>query len=776
LVDVVTNNSRGIIEALQSVPDGQRGIRWSIDATEKGSKTILWGKPTNAEIAAVQGLKDIPETVRDNMVQILTALQSTGEKPIFTGRYVNVFSRNKSARTEGRNYVGSDFQFVSDRTFVPIGIETTTKYYNAAGEALTAGQFADLQKKRPAEAALYTPKDSVNIKVFDIDAFNQNKTIARSEGLRIYDKDGNPTGYVKDIKGRDITAQVFNEIFRDDAELGSLANAWFQHYNEGGPIDPTRVETPGGAITEPSAGLLGNGDEALGERRLTALRALYGLTVRKGRVVVNPTNFTQTTRGLTFPIMNIDPSGLAAIQDTGGRSLITQEGVARGSFNMSPAVWNKVDAANVIKLYGADFAKEYGVNVWSHPNLENTTITELTQPGGTKSYEIKVGGFDVKTSATTKDAAVLDANKQVKVHREELRTRQLADEIFRDEAKRQEKIPGTPEYQKKQIELQRTEREKAVLAEVAKEQATYNAQIQELNRKQAKLEAQMERDAEAQRKKYSEDVAKAEAQNKQAVIELEAERKRITEQLRQDIEQRAKLRETEDAAAIQNALNSDTERLDIAGRVNQALTVDPSGLPVAILNSPLTVTRVIGGKPQVLPKPKLYQQGGPAVNSANGNIAAARMLGSPETSQAVPTVNKFYNNSVNQTIALNKAIGNVWKTELGNQLVAKYEGVDPQGKKIYRYRIYGAGNVELYNTLDVNAAIKSLRINEYRLRNPDAKISPEEKQAEKARSELMRMSSGDSFITRQYINSIEYYRDKEAEKKYPVSDFNKYNQ
>jgi len=777
LVDVVTNNSRGIIEALQSVPEGQRGIRWSVDNTAKGSKTILWGKPTNAEIAAVQGLQDIPETIKNNMVQILTALQSTGDKPIFTGRYVNVFSRNKSTRTEGRSYVGPEFQFVSDRTFVPIGIETTTRYYNADGKVLSAAQFADLQSKRPAEAAAYTPKDGVNIKVFDIDAFNQNKTIARSEGLRIYDKDGNPTGYVKDIKGRDITAQVFNEIFRDDAELGSLANTWFQHYNEGGPIDPTRVETPGGAITEPSAKLLGNGDEVLGERRLTALRAMYGLTVRKGRVVVNPTNFTnQITRGLQFPIMNIDPSGLAAIQDTGGRSLITQEGVTRGSFNMAPASWNKVDAANITKLYGADFAKEYGVKVWSHPNLENTTITELTQPGKTKTYEIKVGGFDVKTSATTYEAAVIDANQQVKVHREELRTRQLADEIFRDEAKRREKIPGTLEYQQKQIELQRTEREKAVLAEVAKEQATYNAQIQELNRKQAKIEAQMERDAEAQRKKYSEDVAKAEAQNKQAVIELENERKRITEQLRQDIEQRSKLRETEDAAAIETALNSDTERLDIAGQVNQALTVDPSGLPVAILNSPLTVTRVIGGKPQVLPKPKLYQQGGPAVNSANGNIAAARMLGSQATAEAVPTVNRFYNNSVQQTIALNKAIGNVWKTELGNQLVAKYEGVDPQGKKIYRYRIYGAGNVELYNTLDVNAAIKSLRINEYRLRNPEAKISPEEKQAEKVQGELMRMSSGDSFITNQYIKSIDYYRDKEAEKKYPVSDFDKYNQ
>jgi hypothetical protein len=474
--------------------------------------------------------------------------------------------------------------------------------------------------------------------------------------------------------------------------------------------------------------------------------------------------------------MNIDPSGLAAIQDTGGRSLITQEGVTRGQFNMAPAAWNKVDAANITKLYGADFAKEYGVKVWSHPSLENTTITELTQPGGGKSYEIKVGGFDVKTSASTYEAAVIDANQQVKVHREELRTRQLADEIFRREAKEREKIPGTLEYQQKQVELQRTEREKQILADIAKEQAEYNKQIQELNRKQAKLEAQMERDAEAQRRKYSEDVARAEAQNKQAIIELEAERKRITEQLRQDIEQRAKLRETEDAAAIQNALNSDAERLDIAGRVNQALTVDPSGLPVAILNSPLTVTRVIGGKPQVLPKPKLYQQGGPAVNSANGNMLAARMLGSPETSQAVPTVNRFYNNSVDQTVALNKAIGTVWKTELGNQLVARYEGVDPQGKKIYRYRIYGAGNVELYNTLDVNAAIKSLRINEYRLRNPDAKISPEEKQVEKVQGELMRMSSGNSYITRQYINSIEYYRDKEAEKKYPISDFDKYNQ
>ncbi|CAB5238157.1 hypothetical protein UFOVP144_6 [uncultured Caudovirales phage] len=773
--DVVSNNSRSIVEALSGVPEGQRGIKWSVDTSAKGSRTILHGKPTDAEIAAVQGAEGVPIEVRNNVVQMLKALQG-GERPVFTGRYVNIFSHNLSGTSEARRFISPDYQYISDRTFVPLGLETTTRYWSADNKNVISAAAWD--KLSPEKKAQYTPRDGVNLKVFNVEAFNNNRNVARSDGLRIYDKEGNFTGqYVKDINGREITAKRFGELFADDAEFHALSNLWMQHYYEGGPIDPTSIETPGGAITEPSAKLLGNGDEALGEARLTALRSVFGLTVRKGRVVVNPTNFTnQSIRGLNFPFENLDPSFLAPIQDTGARSLISQEGVTRGQFNMSPAIWNKVDQPNVFKIYGEDFAKKNEVKIWSHPNMPNTSITEIAQPGGTKSYEIKVNGFDVESTATTYDAAVKEANNQVKIERQELADRQLADAILQREAKAREKIPGTVEYQQKQVELQRTEAEKKVLNDVANEQATYNKQIEELARKQAKLEAQMERDAKSQREKYDKKVAEAQEANKQTILDIENERARITAQLRQDIENRSRLRDQENSAALQSALDSDQPTLDVAKTVNDALRVSPAGLPLAIRNMPLTVTRVIGGKPQVLRSTQVSGQAGPAVQGAEGNAFAARMLGNQATQGAVPMVNKFYDTSTSQLVAVNKAIGTIWKTELGNQLVAKYEGLGADGKKMYRYRLYGINGVELYNTNDVNAAVSQLRINEYRLRNPESKQSPEAKNVEAVRSELIRMGSEKTYIQRQVMGTREYDQYQEAQKKYPVSEFDKYNQ
>jgi len=773
--EVVSNNSKSIIEALSGVPEGQRGIKWSVDTSAKGSKTILHGKPTDAEIAAVQGAEGVPIEVRNNMVQMLTALQGT-ERPVFTGRYVNIFSHNLSGTSEARRFISPDYQYVSDRTFVPLGLETTTRYWSADGKRVkSVAQWEAL--KTQAEKALYTPRDGVNLKVFNVEAFNNNRNIARSEGIRIYDKDSNPVGFVKDINGREITAKRFGELFADDVEFHALANLWMQHYIEGGPIDPTSIEVPGGAIVEPSAKLLGNGDEALGEARLTALRATFGLTVRKGRVVVNPTNFTnQSVRGLNFVFENLDPSFLAPVQDTGAKSLISQEVVTRGQFNMAPAVWNKVDQPNVFKIYGEDFAKKNEVKIWSHPNMPNTSITEIAQPGGVKSYEIKVNGFDVQSTATTYEAAVKEANGQVKIERQELADRQLADAILQREAKAREKIPGTVEYQQKQVELQRTEAEKQVLKDVANEQAVYNKQIEDLARKQAKLEAQMERDAQSQRDKYDKKVAESQQTNAQAVVDIQNERARITAQLRQDIENRSRLTEQENTATLQAALASDQPSLDVAKIVNDALRVSPAGLPLAIRNTPLTVTRVIGGKPQVLRSTQVIGQAGPAVQGAEGNAFAARMLGNQATQGAVPTVNKFYDTSTSQLVAVNKAIGNIYKTELGNQLIAKYEGLGADGKKMYRYRLYGINGVELYNTTDAMAAVTQLRINEYRLRNPESKQSPELKKIEGVRSELVRMGAGETYIQKQVMGTREYEQYERAQKKYPVSEFDKYNQ
>lgn len=803
LHQVTSEHADIIVRALQGVAEADRGFQWSVDSGAKGKPTIMWGKPTGAEIAAVEGLRGkLPDTIVDNLVQVFNSLALAGsERPVFQARVVRADTHRPSTTSERRLKIGEEYQYIADETFVPLHLETTIQYIGPDG-TLSAAEYAKLGN---LEKGKYTPTNSFTMKVFNLGKLNQNLSTARSEGLRIYDKDGNVTGYVKDLAGNEITAKQFAELFKDDTEFNTLANQWLQRYLDGGPIDPTSIEVPGGKITEPSAISLGNGDLALGEARLTALRAVFGLTTRNGRVVVNPTNFTtQVTRGFNFPFQSIKVSHMGTMVDTGARSLMAQPAVTRGQFNMAPGAWDKLLASKVETMRGTGNL----TNAWTHPELPNTHIREYNG----RVYEIFVEGQEVVNTAKTFDEAVAQSN-QVRLEAEAgLEASQFADRILKAEAKRLADAAAKDAKEqaaaKAQTERSRTKAEADLLKDVRKGNKEWFDASEAISNR----EAQIVREHEIAQAKSDADYKAAVEKNKLEVERLQNERARINEKLKQDIirrsaekiseaekanvertaavdresAQRSKdLREdierrsadkaakeakdkakiaVEDANALADALNSKDPELDLAKIINASLRVDPNGLRVTAVDRPLIVRRIGGGKPFVPRSATTGTQAGPAVDATTGNTRAAGILGSPEVAAQVPNVNKYFDRHMGLSVDVQNAINSVWKTELGNQLVAYYNGVNAKGKAIYTYHLYGIDGTEMYRTQDSRAAYNALQMNEERIRNPMKNV-PGAVSKEAATAELYKAVGGKTIIN-QYSTPVEREKMERAAKRY----------
>lgn len=882
-----------LTNALRSVPENQRGFQWSVDQARRGQPRVLWGLPTEAEVVAIEGLRGkMPDTILDNVVQVMRSLQATGsERPVFQGRYVRIQSHRTSATTETRRLIGENYQFVADETFVPLHVESTTRYWSQDGSTvLSANEYAKL---RPAEQGMYTPREGFLLNVFNLGKFNENLSKAQSEGLRIYDKEGKHTGYVRDLAGNEITAKRFNELFKDNAEFHTLANQWMQRYLEGGPIDPTSVGVPGGKITEPSPAMLGNGDLALGEARLTALRATFGMTVREGRATVMPTNFTEATRGMNFPFHNIDPTFLGPLQDTGARSLMGQPVVTRGQFNMSPAAWDRISGERVAQLQAGFQKVNPSANLtgsWQHPALPNTFIHEFNG----KTYDIFIEGKNVSNTAKTFDEAVAQSNQVRLIAEAELDASRFADKLLREEAARLAKEEArtksqTDKQAKKDANAQaklekardqaRTKAEQDLIDEVGRgnaewlemselianreaqilqehetakaqgeaahrkaveatraeldriqnERAIINRKLQEdiiqrsaekatkeraaeLARRAAEARANAEaetrniadnarrdrearersdalrndilqRDAEAQQKEserlnreinknLNEAQKEAQRQADQAAKDAQKEAERIAKEAQKAAEDAAKEAsrqvETriEDAEALADALNSKDPEVDLAKVINASLRVEPSGLPVIAVNAPLIVRRIGGGKPFVPRAAVPGNQAGPAVTAAEGNARAGAILGSPEAGQAAATVNRYFERHMGLGIDVQNALGNIWKTELGNQLVAMYNGMNSKGKKMYTYHIYGINGTELYRTNDAKSAYSALRRNEDIARGAKQNVPKPAVGRENIEVEFYRSMPGGGSIIEQQMTKSERDAQQRAANRY----------
>jgi hypothetical protein len=892
--DVSTAHSDMLTNALRSVPENQRGFQWSVDQARRGQPRVLWGLPTEAEVAAIEGLRGkMPDTILDNVVQVMRSLQATGgERPVFQGRYVRIQSHRTSATTEGRRLISDNYQFVADETFVPLTIESTTRYWSQDGSTvLSASEYAKL---RPAEQGMYTPREGFLLNVFNLGKFNENLSKARSEGLRIYDKEGNHTGYIRDLAGNEITAKKFNELFKDDNEFHVLANQWMGRYLEGGPIDPTSVAVPGGKITEPSPAMLGNGDLTLGEGRLTALRATFGMTVREGRVTVMPTNFTnQATRGMNFPFHNIDPTFLGPLQDTGARSLMAQPVHTRGTFNMMPASWDRISKERVAQLQAGFQKVNPSANLtgsWQHPALPNTFIHEFNG----KTYDIYIEGKNVSNTARTFDEAVAQSNQVRLIAEAELDASRFADKLLREEAARAAKEEAKLKAQtgaqaKKDANAQaklekardqaRTKAEQDLIDEVGRgnaewlemselianreaqilqehetakaqgeaahrkavedtraeldriqnERAIINRKLQEdiiqrsaekaakeraaeLTRQAAERRANAEaetrniadnarrdreareradalrddilkRDAEAQQteserltreinRKLNEANKEAQRQADQAAKDAQKEAERLAKETQKERERQAQEAKDkmdiiiEDSQALADALNSKDPEVDLAKVINATLRVEPSGLPVVAVNAPLIVRRIGGGKPFVPRAAVPGNQAGPAVTAAEGNARAAGILGSPEAHQAAATVNRYFERHMGLGIDVQNALGNIWKTELGNQLVAMYNGMNSKGKKMFTYHIYGINGTELYRTNDSKAAYEALRRNEDIVRGTRENVPAKTVSKEAMKTEFYKSLPGGGSVINQQMTKSEREAQERANERY----------
>jgi hypothetical protein len=117
-------------------------------------------------------------------------------------------------------------------------------------------------------------------------------------------------------------------------------------------------------------------------------------------------------------------------------------------------------------------------------------------------------------------------------------------------------------------------------------------------------------------------------------------------------------------------------------------------------------------------------------------------------------------------IDVQNALGNIWKTELGNQLVAMYNGMNSKGKKMFTYHIYGINGTELYRTNDSKAAYEALRRNEDIVRGTRENVPAKTVSKEKMKTEFYKSLPGGGSILNQQMTKSEREAYERAAERY----------
>jgi hypothetical protein len=276
-------------------------------------------------------------------------------------------------------------------------------------------------------------------------------------------------------------------------------------------------------------------------------------------------------------------------------------------------------------------------------------------------------------------------------------------------------------------------------------------------------------------RRSAEKISGAEKANIERTALVDIESQQRSAKLRADIEQRSAEKAvkdtaekakvaTEDTNALADALNSKEPELDLANIINASLRIDKNGLRTVAVDKPLIVRRIGGGKPFVPRSATTGKQAGPGVDATAGNTRAAAILGSPEVAAQTQTVNQYFGRTMGLSVDLNNAINSVWKTELGNQLVAYFNGMNSKGKAVYTYHLYGIDGTEMYRTQDSRDAYLALQRNEERIRNPMKNV-PKTVSQEQVLGEFYRVTSGKSIIN-QSSTSVDREKMERAAKQY----------
>ena len=364
----------------------------------------------------------------------------------------------------------------------------------------------------------------------------------------------------------------------------------------------------------------------------------------------------------------------------------------------------------------AGYRQIYNMVKAKFPDTQNTMFPgrRLGEVARSAGYEGIIG--DVGESGN------IPAHAQVMLFDKPVLSREI------DPAKAQSKA-------QKDYEKRLTAAEKKNLAEVEAGNKAWLDSIRDLERREAAAVAQFE----AAQKKDAVTAQAASDTLAKIKTELELERSRVNQQLKEQIAQRGQM----DADAIANALKESQGKLDFADLATKALLVPRESLPIAIVSRPLVVTRVYNstGAPakRVVTQPTdVVPQTGAGPTAGAGEVAAGQALGSDAFKTGVRTIDRYLRSPTEAIEAINKTVDSVWKTELGNQLVQVYNGLDAKGKPSYRYHLYGVNGTELYSTTKLEDIYRAMAINEHRLRNTQSTVQkPNIKDL--ARGELERM-------------------------------------
>ena len=244
--------------------------------------------------------------------------------------------------------------------------------------------------------------------------------------------------------------------------------------------------------------------------------------------------------------------------------------------------------------------------------------------------------------------------------------------------------------------------------EYRKAEEKNRAELEKIQKEREEINRRLREDIEARSRQAIEE---GERKNLERNLEIETERARRTRQLREDIEGRSAQTAQEEAATLADALSSNAPELDLAKMIMDQVR-GAKELPVIAQNRPLVVRRVIGGKPFV-PRGATDVPGSTPQGYA-GDITASAILGSPEYSQTVEALNRFYGGGVRMGVAVERALNNIWATEMGLQITALAEKVNRAGDPVYKYRLYGANGSLLYETEKQDALLTAVAVNENR--------------------------------------------------------------
>ena len=389
-----------IRETISTVDPGQTGLETRIE----GNNTVVTGKPTEADIAAVKNNQTLPPNIRDNLVAVMEAAAAGNTNYVLRGRYVNVRTRQKGVGTEERLLVPRDTggAVSEEREFLPLGL------------------IFGMSDRVPGGQKLTSPIPTVRVVGFDIKAAKGNLLNIRNKGM--FDLEGN---VVVPSDGKALTPDRFRELFPTDAHYWNAVNAYTSHLMAAGYIDPKNNRPVMPANMEPSAVVMARlaGDPTnikLGEAMRDAVRFGLGIDSRKDLVLLHPAPYKKVLRDINQTISDFRLDGLGKLTTTGEQFPINANVIAWSQANMAPSTWTKLPEQTLASI-------KDGGNGWiaasavAHPNTNYVIVQDNRHVEGGKP-EVRFRIYDEK------GALVENTAKNMREAREAVRSKLATDE------------------------------------------------------------------------------------------------------------------------------------------------------------------------------------------------------------------------------------------------------------------------------------------------------------------------------------------------------------